>query len=340
MIQRSILKYALFGVVLTWGSAANAETVLNFSSWVPPKHLLAKDVVLAWGKEVQKATDGRVKIRLLPKAVVSPPQHFSAIRDGLADITFITHGLTPGQFTLTQVAEFSFTGKSSETISVAYQRIYEKFLAQKNEHKGTVLLAVFTHGPGHMFNSKRPIRKLSDLDGLKIRVSGGVINEISRALGVTSMLKPAPQSYELLSAGVADGVFFPKETPCSFRLVGLLKNATYFPTGLYNVSFAIVMNRDRFDSLSDADRAIVMKLAGEHLARLAGRAWDAADQRCDAEMRKKGIKIDIASDDLQNEIRRRTQTVIKNWIEKAKSKGIDGEAVLEEFRAEVEKLQN
>ena len=87
-------------------------------------------------------------------------------------------------------------------------------LAKLDEHKGVRVLGVFTHGPGQIFNTKRAVNSLKDLEGMKIRVGGGLVNDVAKALGTVPMLKPAPESYELLSQGVADGVFFPKEAIC------------------------------------------------------------------------------------------------------------------------------
>jgi len=69
-------------------------------------------------------------------------------------------------------------------------------------------------------------------------VGGGIGSEVARSLGAVPMLKSATESYELLSSGIADGVFFPKDSPASFKLVPLIKHVTYVPGGLYNVSFA------------------------------------------------------------------------------------------------------
>ena len=101
---------------------------------------------------------------------------------------------------------------------------------------------MFSHGPGQIYNTKRPINSLKDLEGLKIRVGGGVVNDVAKALGTVPMLKPAPESYELLSQGVADGLFFPKESALSFKLIPLIKHVTFVPDGLYNVSFVMIMN--------------------------------------------------------------------------------------------------
>jgi len=111
-----------------------------------------------------------------------------------------------------------------------------------------------------MYNTKRAINTLKDLDGLKIRVGGGLVNEITRNLGAVPMLKPAPESYELLSTGVADGLFFPKESPLSFKLVPLIKHVTYVPGGLYNVSFAWIANQAKWNQIPEADRKAIQPL--------------------------------------------------------------------------------
>ena len=275
------------------------------NAWVPPSHLLVADVTMPLCKDIEQATAGRVKCNLLPKAVAAPPQTLDAVKDGLADLSFIVHGYTPGRFVLTDVVEFPFMGDTSEAISVAYQRIHEKVLAKQDEHKGVHVLAVFTHGPGQIYNTKRPINSLKDLEGLKIRVGGGLVNEVAKALGTVPMLKPAPESYELLSQGVADGVFFPKESPISFKLTPLIKHVTYVPGGLYNVSFALVANPAKWSQISEADRAAINKLSGEALALRAGKAWDATDAKGEKAIRDANIPIVIASAPFIAEIKAR-----------------------------------
>jgi TRAP-type C4-dicarboxylate transport system substrate-binding protein len=90
------------------------------------------------------------------------------------------------------MAEVPFLGNTSEPLSVAFHRIAAKYPEFDAEHQGVKVLAFFTHGPGIVFNTKRPITKVEDLQGLKFRVGGGMVNEISKALGMNVTLKPAP----------------------------------------------------------------------------------------------------------------------------------------------------
>jgi TRAP-type C4-dicarboxylate transport system substrate-binding protein len=279
-----------------------------------------------------------VKCNLLPKAVVAAPQTLDAVRDGLADLSFAVHGYTPGRFALTDAVEFPFMGDSAVAVSVAYQRVYDRMLAKHDEHKGVHVLGVFSHGPGQIFNTKRPINSLKDLEGLKIRVGGGVVNDVAKALGAVPMLKPAPESYELLSQGVADGVFFPKEAALSFKLIPLIKHATFVPGGLYNVSFVMIMNPAKWNQIAEADRAAINKLSGEALAQRAGKGWDAADVKSVKAMHDANIPIVTASPQFIAEIKSRTEGLEKAWIEKVKPMGVDGAAVLAALRSEIAAL--
>jgi TRAP-type C4-dicarboxylate transport system substrate-binding protein len=287
-----------------------------------------------WCEEVTKATANRVKCNLLAKPVAPPPGTFDAIRDGLADVSFSVHGYTPGRYKLTEMAELPFLGDSAEATSVAYQKIYEKHLAKFDEHRGLHVLSVFTHGPGIIMNTKRPIEKLADLDGLKIRVGGGMVNEVGKVLGLNITLRPAPTSYELLSSGVMDGTFFPAESVPSFKLEKLIKYRTEFPGGLYNTSFALVMNPATWAKISKEDQAAITKVSGVHFARLAGRNWDKADREGKAAMQANDVKVTKASQSFIDEVKNKTSTLEQKWVAEAKAKGVpDPAQLLKEFRA-------
>jgi TRAP-type C4-dicarboxylate transport system substrate-binding protein len=329
-----LILIALAGALLT-PAAAHAQLVLNVNTWVPPSHHIVSEITMPFCKDMERVTQGRVKCNLLPKAVVSAPQTFDAVRDGLADISFIVPGYTPGRFVLTDSIEFPFQGETAEATSVAYQRVHDRMLAKFDEHKGVKIIAVFTHGPGEIYNTKRAVASLKDLDGMKIRVGGGMVNEVAKVLGTVPMLKPAPESYELLSQGVADGVFFPKEAPVAFKLVPLIKHATFIPGGLYCTSFTLIMNEAKWKQISAADQAEINKLMGEPLARTAGKAWDRADQRGEKAVRDANIPIVTASPQFVAEIKSRTSGLEKAWIEKAKAKGADGAAILKAIHAEL-----
>jgi TRAP-type C4-dicarboxylate transport system substrate-binding protein len=316
----------------------SAQTTLTMSSWVGPTHLLTRDVLGGWAAAVEKATQGRVKLQMLPKHPSAPPGTFDSVRDGLVDVSYVTASYTPARHPLPLVAELPGAGATAEINSVAFSRIHWKYLNAANEYKGVKLLGVFTHGPGQMFTVKKPISTVADLAGMKIRSGGGISEASARALGASPLVKPAPESYELLSSGVADGTFFPSESIKSFNLEKVVKYATYFPGGFYSSSFGFFMNEEKWNKLSKQDQDAIVSVSGEALARMAGKAWDAADKIGLETLKAAGATVSEASPAFVADVRARTAPLVQEWIKSADAKGIDGAKVFAEFHDELKKV--
>jgi TRAP-type C4-dicarboxylate transport system substrate-binding protein len=326
-----------FTIFAGFSPAAQAQTTLTMSSWVSPQHLLTKDVLAVWGQQVEKATNGRVKVQMLAKHPSAPGGTFDAVRDGLMDVSYVTASYTPARHVLPLLPELPGGGATAEINSVAFSRIHWKYFQPVGEYKGVKLLGVFTHGPGQMFNTKRPITKVEDLSGMKIRSGGGISEQMARALGASAFVKPAPESYELLSSGVADGTFFPLESIISFKLDSVVKHATLFPGGFYGSAFGFFMNEDKWNKLSKEDQAAIESVSGEALARLAGKAWDTTDRAAMEVMKKANIQIQEASPELVKGVNERSKAIIDKWIADATAKGVDGKKVYAEFHEELKR---
>jgi TRAP-type C4-dicarboxylate transport system substrate-binding protein len=326
---------------LLWGVQAQAQTVLTVSSWVPPKHLISL-AQAEWCDELAKKTSNRVRCNILPKAPMPAPGTMDGIKKGLVDVSFAVHGYTPGRFVLTQMAEVPFLGESATTISVAFNKIASKYPGFGAEHdkQGVKVLTYFTHGPGMILNTKKDIRSVSDLNGLKFRIGGGMINEITKRLDMNVTLKPAPASYELISTGVMDGTLFPAESMLGFKINTLIKHITTVPGGLYNTSFVFAMNPDKYNSLSAQDKKAVDELSGEFAARLFGRYWDKYDALAMEDAKKRKMSILKASPAMIQDITIRIGKLERDWAAQAEKAGLpNASAVLAEFRNEIAKVK-
>src|SRR6266508_3330812 len=287
---KGLVLAALVVTGVTIAPPAQAQTTLTMSSWVSPQHHLTAHVLVGWANEVEKATNGRVKFQMLPKHPSAPPGTFDAVREGLVDLSYVTASYTPARHILPLMPELPGAGETALINSVAYSRIYWKHFHKVGEYKGVKQLGVFTHGPGQMF-TKKPVASIADVQGLKIRTGGGVAEAVAKALGASAFVKPAPESYELLKGGVADGVFFPLEAVASFKLETVLEQVTLFPGGMYSSAFGFFMNEDKWNKLPKQDQEAIEKISGEHIARLAGPSWDEADKKGREAAKKAGIKI-------------------------------------------------
>jgi TRAP-type C4-dicarboxylate transport system substrate-binding protein len=315
---------------------AQAQAPLTYSSWVPPTHHITLWQA-NWTKEVEKATSGRVKFQSLPKHPSAAPGTFDAVRDGLMDLSYVTASYTPVRHVMPLMPELPGAGDTAVVNSVAYSRIHWKHFQKLGEYKGVKLLGVWTHGPGQMF-TKKTVAGINDIKGLKIRTGGGVAEAVANAIGASAFVKPAPESYELLKSGVADGVFFPLESVVSFKLDSVLEQATLFPGGMYSSAFGFFMNQDKWNKLPKQDQAIIEKLSYEYVARSNGKSWDTADQKGMDALKKSGVKIVQADKALVAEVEKRSAPIIDDWIKKASAKGVDAKAILAEFRAELKKV--
>ncbi len=338
-MKKPQLAMAIVASTLALTSQVSAQTVLTVSSWLPPTHALSmaqKD----WCDLLEKNTTGKVKCNILPRGVTAAPGTYDAVKNGLADLSYTVHGYTPGRFLYTQMAEFPFLGDTSEPISVAFNRVAMKNPQFQAEHQGVKVISFFTHGPGIVFNTKKPITKVDDLAGLKFRVGGGMVNETSKSLGMNVTLKPAPDSYELLSGGVMDGTLFPAESTESFKIDKIIKYATTFPGGLYNTSFVFMMNPAKYDKLAADEKKAVDAISGEVAARMFGRGWDKVDLRALALMQANGVVITKADAKFVTDVKSKTSGLEAKWIKDAEAKGLSNAAkVLADFRTEIAKAE-
>src|SRR3970040_731963 len=276
--QKPAALLAAAGLLACAGTAAQSQTVLTLSNWVPPQHPIVVYIMKPWADQVAKVTSGRVRVQMLPKAIAAPNQHYDATINGQVDLAWATYGYQPERFQPYLIAELPQLGETAVHNGVALWRTHKKFIEQSGIHKDVQLLGVMTHGPGLFHHSKKHILVPADLQGQKMRVGGDVPKVIVESFGGVVITQPAPKSYEILSAGHPERHILPTESLKSFKIAGLVKHTSYVKGGLYSSSFWFAMNKKKFEALSKDDQAAIMKVSGEKFARLAGAGWDRADR--------------------------------------------------------------
>jgi TRAP-type C4-dicarboxylate transport system substrate-binding protein len=107
---------------------------------------------------------------------------------------------------------------------------------------------------------------------------------------------------------------------------------------MYSSAFGFFMNQDKWNKLPKQDQEAIEKLSGEHIAKLAGQAWDDADKRGLEGIQKSGIKIVKADAAFVAEVKKRSAPIIDDWVKQASAKGVDARKILDEFQAELKKV--
>lgn len=331
---RLTISLSAFALLSATG-AASADTVLTVSSWAGPNHNMNKTTLPAISKMLEECSDGDLKLKI-EYGLASPPAQYDTVRDGVADIAWIVHGYTPGKFVTTKLVEVPGIPGSAEQISTAYQKTHEKYFADIGEAKGVEVLANFVHGPGFV-NTVEPLENgYADLEGLKLRIGGGVANQIATALGVAGVNVPAPAVYETVASGVAEGVFFPAESLVAFKMSELTKYAYVNPDGMYTTSFGVLMNSETYDGLSEANRKCVDDLRGVELARFIGRMWDEADAAAlDEAVNKDGLTIIEVDAENRAYFAEKTADVTATVLTEVDKAGVDAAAALAYLKSQI-----
>lgn len=335
-VNSKYLAGAVAAMALISGSAG-ADTVLTLNNWLPPTHPLVSDVLKPWADDVADATEGRVTINILPAPLGPPPASYDLAKNGVADITYALQGYTPGRFATSVLAEMPFLSDNAIASSVAFWRVHDEMLEAAGEYEGVKVVSVFTHGPGEIFTHDE-VTSVEDLEGLKIRVGGTMAHDIATNLDAVPVEGPSSQAYELLSQGVADGIFFPFETVTFFGLESLLSNVYTIDGGLYNSAFFLVMNGAKWDSIPAEDQALIEPLMGEAFARRAGEMWNAQDAKARAAM-EGSIAFTAASDADVQALRARLEPVVQERIEQVSATGIDGQAAYDRLLGEIANVE-
>ena len=334
-----LIAAAAYGGLALSSPTAQAQINLRYATWDPPHHEMRKFGVDLWVKSIGEITQGRVNVKMLTKGLGAPPAYHDFITDGAIDVAHIIPAYTPGRFVLHKLAEFPFLTDSAKARTVAYWRVYEKHFQKTDEARGMKLLTVWVHGPGLIHNSKRPIKTLSDLKGLKLRVSGDNISALAKAMGVTPQFLPITKVHDSLSKGVIDGTFLAFEGIKNFKLGKLVKYTTVPSGGLYATVFQMYMNQKVWDGIPEKDQKLIMSVSGEHAANYIGDAWDLADVNGIKYMQENGIKIEKMPEPILAKAKQLWGPIQADWMKKVATKGVDGEAALAMFKAEVRKIE-
>lgn len=315
-------------------STAWAETVLSISTWGTPNNGINTIVWPTWGKWIEEATEGRVKLEVLYEVGAANSQ-MDIVADGIADGAWLFHGYYSGRFEATKLVEYPyFVDMTAEDMSKAYWRVHEKHLHKANEHRGVKVMGVSVFGPGTLYTTEA-IDGWQDLIGKRIRIAGGVAAEVAKLLQISGVSLPAPSAYEAASQGVIDGIFVTLESLKSYRFAEVFPYIYSVPGGLYRGSSSIVLNPDKWESISEADREAIMAVSGEKLSAMFGAMFDEHDGYGIEYAKENNNTFTDMSPEAVTELRTLVADLPEQWVKNNQNRGFDAKAALAMFKAEI-----
>jgi TRAP-type C4-dicarboxylate transport system substrate-binding protein len=327
-------------LTVSMGAAVVAESVtLKFHSFPPmPANSNAK-FVKPWADKVTAESNGEITVEMYASMQLGgkPPQLVDKVREGVVDIIWTVAGYTPGRFPHLEAFELPFMPASAEATSQAAHEYMMTIGAE--DLKDYKVLAVHVHAPGTIHTKDTLVKSASDLNGLKMRGPTRVISQMLGGLGATPVGMPVPQVAPSLSKGVIDGMVVPWEIMPSFKLHELTKSHTTLSgdRGLYTAPFLLLMNKAKYEAMSDAQKKVIDDNSGMALAKLAGQLWDGFEAPARALAEKAGGEFHELSGAELDEMKAAGATLVDAWIEKANGDGLDGAALVETARSLVAK---
>ncbi|RPI73026.1 MAG: TRAP transporter substrate-binding protein [Desulfobacteraceae bacterium] len=307
---------------------------LTYSIFFPAPHAQA---VLAgeWAKEIEKRTNGQVKITMYYGGTLTPSnQCYDGVVNGLSDIGLSVMAYTRGRFPLSEVLDLPL-GFKSGMVATKVANAYVKKM-QPKELADTQVMYLHAHGPG-LLHTKEPIAKLEDLKGMKISCQG-LAAKIVEALGGVPVALPMQDRYDALQKGVAEAGLFPLEALKGWKLAEVVKSTVYNYSSSYSTGFFVVMNKDKWAALPPNIQKVFEAVNGEYIEK-AGQTWDKADEVGRTFAVEKGIKFIELSKEESARWAEKVKPLLDGYVKAMKEKGLPGEETLKFCQEEMKKLQ-
>lgn len=270
----SVLSVCFVAGAILPSSILAGTTQLTYSNFFPPTHIQSQ-LAESWCKEVEKRTEGRVKVQYFAgQTLTKAKQTYDGVVDGIADIGFSAFAYTRGRFPVMGAVDLPLGYPDGVTATAAANMVYERFTPK--EMDDTQLMYIHAHGPGLIHTREKAVRKLEDLKGMKIR-STGTSAQVVKALGGTPVPMPMPESYQSLQKGVVDGCANPIETNKGWKLGEVVDYVTLAYPVAYTTSFFVVMNKAKWNALGAKDQKLIEAINKEWAVK-HGEAWDSSDK--------------------------------------------------------------
>lgn len=325
-------------------SAANKSTTpaggdkkvydLKLSIHEPPTSTITKQYE-EWAKLVEQKTQGQVRIKVFSGETLGKGKDaVTNVQQGVTDIAWCVIPFFPGQFPITEVLSLPMLGvDSSKTGGKSLLQLYKSNPDMQKEYANFKVLGFTTSGNQFLSTSKKKVSTLGDLKSLKIRVAGWGPSEMLKTVGGSPINITPPEMYEATSKGVLDGFVFDWAGIQSSKLYEVTNYAMVTPFAA--VPHAILMNKQKWDSLPPDLQKAIDEVSGETLSELIAKGFD-QDQAGIDNFKKIGKEVYTLSPEEQKKWEDSAKQIWDRWVSDNKTK-FDSATVLKTLQENITK---
>ncbi len=338
LTRRDFLKGALIGGAAVGMGMMDSNllmaqnTNLRFSTWHPPVSRETKTVWVPMMEEVKKKSGGKIAYTMYPGAALGKaPEHFDIVAKGLSDMGYFTATFTPGRFPLSDVLSLAVWVDGKDIATDIGNAVYNRAL--KDEFKNVKVLEL--NGCIQAFIwTKKPIGKMADLKGVKLRSPGGHQTNYIKALGAEPVFMPLGDVYMAMETGTVDGIVTCPPLIQAYKLHEVAKNATVLTFGC--VTEGAVMNQNVWNRLPADQKKVVEDVCSNPFKNTGGLTRD--DYKAIMkEITSAGVKLNELPKAEAEQWYNRFRDVTRKWVADLEAKGLPAKKTVAIMNEECEK---
>ncbi|HEX2971390.1 MAG TPA: TRAP transporter substrate-binding protein [Tepidisphaeraceae bacterium] len=315
------------------GSDGNGPVTLTYANF-PPASTFPCVQMEQWKAEVEKRTAGKVKIQTFPGGtLLNAKNMYDGIDSGVADIGCFAMSYQPGRFPVSEAVDLPLGFTNSKVASVALFDLVRKY--NPKEFEKVKIITMFTCPPANFMTSK-PAKSLADLKGMQLRVSGTAVDAV-KLLGATPVAMPMSDTPDAIQKGVVTGLVSSMEVLKDMGFAAYCPYATR--ADIHVVTFAVVMNKKKWESLSDEAKKAIDDMARDH-ARWTGEYVDQHVQESLAWAKEKHNQqlFELPAEERQ-QVMQLLQPMVEAYVKKVSASGLNGQQIIADIRAIKESLE-
>lgn len=302
------------------GAAANGKPIeLSYAFFAPASTFPAKQME-KWKEELEKRTNGKVKINLFPGGtLLNDKNMYDGVLNRAADIGLSATTYEPGRFPLLSISDLP---SGYPNAKVASQVIYDLIQQYPPDAlKNLKIITAFATEPAYV-QTKKPVASLSDLKGKQIRISGALA-PILKNLGGAPVGMSQAETAEALQTGVIEGYISSREVLKDLKFAEMVKYVTDYPLTVN--TFVAVMNKDVWNSLPQDVQKAIDDLSPE-MARWTGEYLDkTVKEAMDWSIKEQGLKVVSLSDEEKKLWDSKVKPLQDQTVAELKAKGLPAE---------------
>ena len=315
-------------LLLLIAGSAGAETLTLTYANFPPAATFPSVQMERWAKEVEKRTGGKVQVKTFPGGtLLNAKNMLEGVTSGMADLGNFAMSYQPGRFPVAEAVDLPLGFTSAKVASQVLFDLVQKH--QPKEFEKVKLITLFTCPPTN-FMTKTPVKALADLKGMELRVAG-TSTEVLKRLGGVPVAMPQSETPEAIQKGVVKGMISSLEILQDFKFAAYTPNATI--ANLPVVSFAVVMNKAKWDALPVDVKKVIDDLAREQAVWTGDYVDNHVQEALAWSKKEHNLQLYNLSVDDQKKVKELLQPMVDEYVKKVAAQGLNGKQLVDEVLA-------